>query len=84
MESNGKLNKGTTAKRTGPRVALKVAPVRELRLIVAQHKHASLNEVTCGLGRRLGSEVCTAMVHKALNVAGATRVRSASVVLHSV
>ena len=65
---------GPAAKRAGRRAALNIAHVVELRAIIAEHRHASLDEVTRELDRRTGVQVCTATVRKALRAAGVTRV----------
>ena len=74
MGIRGRAKAGPAAKRAGRRAALNIAHVVELRAIIAEHRHASLDEVTRELDRRTGVQVCTATVRKALRAAGVTRV----------
>ena len=75
MGIRGRAKAGPAAKRAGRRAALNIAHVVELRAIIAEHRHASLDEVTRELDRRTGVQVCTATVRKALRAAGVTRVK---------
>ncbi len=63
------------AKRAGRRAALNIAHVVELRALIAEHRHASLDQVSCELDRRTGVRVCTATVREAVRAAGVTRVK---------
>ena len=75
MGIRGRAKAGPAAKRAGRRAALNIEHVVELRAIIAEHRHASLDEVTRELDRRTGVQVCTATVRKALRAAGVTRVK---------
>ena len=74
MGIKGTAKAGPAAKRAGRRAALNIAHVVELRALIAEHRHASLDQVSRELDRRTGVQVCTATVRKALRAAGVTRV----------